>query len=65
VSPASLFDRDVREAPDRLAQRKAQVLRMIGRGRPTEAAEDRLRDLEQPSSRIKRRQFSTQNVRDH
>jgi hypothetical protein len=40
-------DRQIREAQEILSQQEALVQRMIARGTPTQAAEDRLRQLEQ------------------
>jgi len=71
VSLASSFDRDIREAQERVAQQEAFVRRMIARGTPTQSAEDRLRQLEQALSRMKeqhRRNRSIdvqRKIRDH
>jgi predicted nuclease with TOPRIM domain len=46
-------DRQIREAQETLSQQEALVQRMIARGTPTQAAEDRLRQLEQTLSRMK------------
>jgi hypothetical protein len=47
------LDRDIREAQEQVAQQEVFVRRMIARGTPTQAAEDRLRQLEQTLSRMK------------
>ena len=46
-------DRQVREAQESLSQQETLVRRMIARGTPKQAAEDRLRQLEQTVSRMK------------
>ena len=46
-------DRQIREAQETLSQQKALVQRMIARGTPTQACEDRLRQLEQTLSSMK------------
>jgi hypothetical protein len=44
---ASVADRELSEVERRIADQQAYVRRMIVRGAPTQAAEDRLRELEQ------------------
>jgi hypothetical protein len=46
-------DRHVREILQQIAQQKTLVHRMIVQGTPTQAAEDRLRELQQIFSRMK------------
>ena len=53
MSLPSSFDRDIHGAEERVALQEALVRRMIARGTPTQAAEDRLRQLEQTLSRMK------------
>ena len=71
MSLTSSFDRDLREAQESLSQQGALVRRMIVRGTPTQAAEDRLRQLERTVSRMKEqhsrsRAFDVQRkIRDH
>ena len=48
-----LPDQHVREAQQRVAEQEALVRRMIVQGTPTQAAEDRLRQLQQTLSRMK------------
>ena len=42
-----LYDRRIREAQQRVAAQEALVHRMVVQGMPTQAAEDRLRQLQQ------------------
>jgi predicted nuclease with TOPRIM domain len=66
-----LSDHDIREVQQQVAQQEALVRRMIVRGTPTQAAEDRLRQLQQTLSRMKEqhqraRAFEVQRkMRDH
>jgi hypothetical protein len=53
----SLPDRHLREVEQRVAQQKALVHRMIVQGTPTQAAEDRLGELHQTSSRMNRQHW--------
>lgn len=48
-----LSDRHLREAQQRVAQQQALVNRMVVQGMPTQAAEDRLRQLQQTLSSMK------------
>jgi hypothetical protein len=53
MSLLGLFDREIQQVQERLSAQKALVLRMIARGAPTQAAEDRLRNLEQTLARMR------------
>jgi len=48
-------DRYIKELERKVAEQEAFVRRMIVRGTPSQAAEDRLRDLQQQLSRTKGR----------
>jgi len=48
-------DRYIKELERKVAEQEAFVRRMIVRGTPSQAAEDRLRDLQQQLSRTKER----------
>jgi len=48
-------DRNIKELKRKVAEQEAFVRRMIVRGTPSQAAEDRLRDLQQQLSRTKER----------
>ena len=48
-------DRDIQELEPHVAQQEALVRRMIVGGAPTQACEDRLRQLQQKLSRMKER----------
>lgn len=61
---AAPADREIHEAQQFVAQQEALVRRMIVQGAPTQAAEDRLRQLQQSLSRVKeqRRQTRTSQI---
>lgn len=50
---SSVSDRHIREAQQRVAQQETLVRRMIVQGTPTQAAEDRLRQLQQTLAHTK------------
>jgi hypothetical protein len=54
-SAVAASDRDIKELERKLAEHEAFVRRMIVRGTPSQAAEDRLRQLQQQLSRIRER----------
>ena len=64
-------DGQIRSVQERVAQQKALVRRTIVHGAPTQAAEDRLRRLEQVLLRMKERRAHTRTsevwrkMRDH
>lgn len=53
--PLGQFDRQIEQIERDVAQQEAHVRRLIIRGAPTQAAEDRLRHLQQELSRLKKR----------
>ena len=50
-------DRYIKELERKVAEQEAFVRRMIVRGTPSQAAEDRLRELQQQMSRAKERRI--------
>ena len=53
--------RDVKDLERQVAQQEALVLRMITQGTPTQADEDRLRQLQQKLTQMKERVHSKNN----